>query len=505
MNNIKQRLTSYFKGRNFPSAVLTAIVIAVVVFVNIIIYTLSGVIPLYLYSPVKDDLSISSASDVLFEKYIEDGRRVTVTFCSYEDVVASHDTGKFVLETAREFEKRYEGFISLRFVNAITKLDSEGRSVADELEIYQDGGNNAINDTSVIFSTDTSYRVLTDTYSGTGYIDFYTLDDQLYITSYNGEETIAASVLWALSENHGTAYMTIGHGETANGTLYNILTAAGYNVRELNLRKNDIPEDAELLIISNPISDFERGAEGSTLITEYDRLKAYSRLGGKFMVCLDPTVKALPVLEGFISEFGISFATIDSGERSIIKDSENAITTDGFTLVADFSSSEIASKMQSVISDRTGDPDGRVIIRGVGALVLEGNAMPILTSSSSSVLEADGETVNTDGRYTIAACSILENDLTSEAKMFVMSDGMLTASDAIVTDGYSNKDFLYSLFDSFFDKGDMPYGCRSIIYNEAVLENLTMGTAKTYTAVLLAIPTALIAVGAFVLVRRKNR
>ena len=505
MNNIKQRLTSYFKGRNFPSAVLTAIVIAVVVFVNIIIYTLSGALPLYLYSPVKDDLSISSASDVLFEKYIEDGRRVTVTFCSYEDVVSSHDTGKFVLETAREFEKRYEGFISLRFVNAITKLDSEGRSVADELEIYQDGGNNAINDTSVIFSTDTSYRVLTDTYSGTGYIDFYTLDDRLYITSYNGEETFAASMLWALSENHGTAYMTIGHGETANGTLYNILTAAGYNVRELNLRKNDIPEDAELLIISNPISDFERGAEGSTLITEYDRLKTYSRRGGRFMVCLDPTVKALPVLEGFISEFGISFATIDSGERSIIKDSENAITTDGFTLVADFASSEIASKMQSVIRDRTGDPDGRVIIRGVGALVLEGNAMPILTSSSSSVLEADGETVNTDGRYTIAACSILENDLTSEAKMFVMSDGMLTASDAIVTDGYSNKDFLYSLFDSFFDKGDMPYGCRSIIYNEAVLENLTMGTAKTYTAVLLAIPTALLAVGAFVLVRRKNR
>ena len=507
MNNIKQRLTSYFKGRNFPSAVLTAIFVAVVVFINIIIYTLSGVLPLYLYSPVEDDMSISSASDALFEKHIRAGREVTITFCSYEDVVSSHDTGRFVLETAREFEKRYEGFIKLRFVNAITKLDSEGKSVAEELMIYQNGGSNAISETSVIFSTETSYRVLTDTYSGTGYVDFYTLDDQLYITSYNGEETIAASVLWALSEDHGTAYMTTGHGETANGTLYNILTAAGYNVRELNLRKNDVPEDAELVIISNPISDFERGAEGSTLITEYDRLKAYSGRGGSFMVFLDPTVKTLPILEGFISEFGISFSTIDSGERSIIKDPNNAITPDGFTLVADFASSDIALGMQKVIRERSGDSDGRVIIRSVGALILDGesNAKSVLISSPSSVLEASGETVNGDGGYTIAACSTLENDLTDAAKMFVMSDGMLTASDAIVTDGYSNKDFLYSLFDSFFEKGDMPYGCRSVVYNEAVLENLTMGTARTYTAVLLAIPTALLAVGAFVLIRRKNR
>ena len=50
MNKLKQRFTSYLKGRKLPGDILIALVIALVVFVNIIVYTLSGAFPLYLYS-----------------------------------------------------------------------------------------------------------------------------------------------------------------------------------------------------------------------------------------------------------------------------------------------------------------------------------------------------------------------------------------------------------------------------------------------------------------------
>ena len=440
MNKFKQKFTYYLHSRNFPSHILVCGVIALVVVVNMIIYALSGVLPLYIYSPTEDDLSVSDACDALFEGYIGSGEVVTVTFCSYEDAVESHSTGKFVLETARGFAEKYPGFIKLRFVNALTLLDSNGESVADELAIYSDGGNNLINDTSVIFSSETGFRVLTDMISSTGYADFFTFDDSLYITSYNGEEVFASSVIRALGGESETVYMTVGHGESANGTLYNILTSAGYSVKELNLRKNDIPEDAALVIISNPIADFERGAENSTLITEYDRLISYRSRGGNFVVFFNPAVKKLPVLEGFISEFGIGFASAEDGERMTIKDRQNAITTDGFTLVADFAEGGYGEQMKNVIRDRSGDEDGRVILRGVGALVLDSSkgAQSVLVSSSTSVLEAGGQTLDDSGSYTIAASSHYKNDLASDATLFVMSDGMLTASDAIVTDGSSN-------------------------------------------------------------------
>lgn len=507
MNNFKQKLTAYLKGRDFPATVLTAIIIAAVVFVNIIIYTLSTVFPLYLYSPTQDDFSISSSSEALFEKYIELGERVTVTFCSYEDQVNSHDTGKFVLETAKEFASKYPEFITLRFVNAITKLDSEGKSAAADLEAYGKDGENNINDTSVVFSTETNFRVLTDKVTGVGYADFYTLNNNKQITSYNGEEIFVSSILWTLSENHGVAYMTVGHGETADYTLYNILTAAGYEVKDINLRKNDIPEDAELVIISKPTSDFERGAEGSSLITEYDRLRAYQKRGGNFFITLSPLTKKLPVLESFVGDFGVSFYTVESGEKALIKDSQNGITTDGFTLVAEYADTDYAQAMKQIIGDRTGDTDASVIIRNVAALTLDPakKAYPILSSSASSVCRAGGDTVDDAGNYTIAACAIADNDLSDSAKLFVMSEGMMTTGDAVVSDGYSNKDFLYSIFDVFYEKGDMPYGCNSVVYDTQILENLTMGSAKIYTALILTVPAVIAVVGAILIRRRKNR
>lgn len=507
MNKFKQKFTSYLKSRNFPAHIMVALVICAVVFVNILIYTLSSIFPLYIYSPEKEDFSISSTSDILFDKYINEGKRVTVTFCSYEEDVENHETGKFVLETARLFKERYGEFINIRFLNALTKLDSEGKSVAEELAIYSDEGKNLINATSVIFSSETEFRVITDSVSSTGYVDFFTLDDSLYITSYNGEEIFASSVLWVLNKDHKNAYLTIGHGETANGTLYNILTVAGYEVKELDLRKNDIPEDADLVIISNPISDFERGAEGASLITEYDRLVSYRERGGSFMVFFNPLTKRLPVVESFVADFGISQIATDEGERMLIKDNENAITTDGFTLVSEFADSDLAKSMENKIKLHTDESNNRVILRSLAALSLKegSSAQPVLVSSPSSVLEASGETLDESGNYVIAAFSTLENDLAEPSELFVMSDGMLTASDAVITEGYSNRDFLYSIFDILFDGGNMPYGCKSVVYNEQRLENLTMGDARIYTAILLLVPVIIAAIGAVVALRRKNR
>ena len=505
MKKIKQMFIGFVKGRGLPTAALTAIVIALAVLVNVIVYALSSVFPLYIYFPEEQDFSISGATDALFKNSIEGGREVTVTFCSYEDTVANHSTGSFVYDTAKQFAERYPDFIKLRFINVYTMLDSDGNSVAEELALYQTNENVRINNTSVIFSSETGYRVVTDYYTSAGYADFYTLDESLTITSYNGEEVFASSVMMALKKNQGKAYFTSGHGETANMIMQTILNSAGYEVEQIDLRKNNIPEDAELLVISNPIADFERGAEGSTIVTEYDRLKSYANRGGNFYVVMDCYTKELPVLESFIAEFGIKYRESEGGVKAIIKESSNAITADGFTLVAKYADGELPENMKDKIVSYT-DGNGNVVMREVAALDISGNAKPLLVSSSTSVLQADGETIDREGNYVIAAYSVMQNDFAeNDAKLFFMFDGRVTSSDAIITNGYSNRDFLYSLFDVFYEKDDMPYGCHSVLFNTLTLENLTMGTAKLYTVILLAIPVALAAVGTVVIIRRKNR
>ena len=514
MSNIKEKFTSLLSGRSFPSALLTVILIAAVVFVNIIAYTVTTAFGLYLYEKEEDDLSISSAGDGYFADAIAEGKEVSVIFCSYEKEVREHATGSFVLETAKNFAARYPDLINLKFVNAVTKLEEESGEPFDlsVYKTYRDPGSGeeykfAINPTSVIFEYKVddgeaivkhNYRVVTDTSTQVGYAPFYTLDSTGTVTSYNGEEIFASMVRWVLNDSHSTAYVTVGHGETADVSLYNILSCAGYYVKQLNLKRESVPEDAGLVVISNPRNDFERSSDPS-VVTEISRLENYVERGGSFFVTVDPYSGALPVLESFVSSFGITVASTDAG-RAVVKDSSLAITPDGFTLVANHAEGSAAEAMLSASGAERG-----VILREVSPVTLLGNAQPVLVSSRSAIAQAGGETVNNAAPFVLAACSELPNDGGKSARLFFLPSVYLTAEDAVVTEGYSNKDFIYSVFGEYFECGDMPYGTRSVLYDTQKLENLTMGEARLYTALIMAVPAVILAVGAVILIRRKNR
>ena len=510
MNKFKQKFTSFLTGRNFSSGLLVAIIVAAVVFVNIITYTLSNFLGLYLYSPEEPDFTISDTFEERFRAAAEsEGREVTVTFCMPEADVLQHVTGNYVINTAYKFAEKYPELIKLRFVNIYTKYDQSGNDVAEELERYQTdmlGYETPIKSTSVIFSSGSNYRVITDTYTSAGYATFYTLDSSLYMTSYNGEEIFAAMISWVITDEHDVAYFTVGHGESASANLQNLLICAGYYTDMINLRDPESTEKlkgADLVVISNPIADFERAAEGSSVITEYERLSEYIGGGGDLFVTVDPYMNKLTTLNSLLAEYGISVDRTDDDALQIIRDSVNGITTDGFTFVADFPSDggDVSANIKSNI-EKFG---GRVILCDAAPLLLSGNAKPLLISSASSVCESGGAVTDNGGSYPVAAYSTKMGSTGEDSKIFFIPSVYLAATDAMVTNGYANKDFLYSLFDELFEQGDMPYNCNSLIYDDQTLENLTMGTARLYTAVLIALPVLILAVGAVVLIRRKNR
>ena len=506
MSNINKKIKSAIGTEKFSASAMTALVLAVVAVVNVILYALVQLFGLYLYKPESDDLSISGATDALFASAIAENKKVNIYFCYSEDEVKNHDTGSFVYQTAKYYEERYPGFIELDYINILTRRNKNGEIVS--LSKYQTdmyGNETPIYGSSVIFECGNNYRVITDTATSAGYAPFFTLDSNGEVTSYNGEEVMAGMISWVLSSEHKSAYFTRYHGETADPAFSNLLSCAGYYVNVIDLRKEEIPDDADLLIISNPTSDFEAARAGSGIRAEIDRIKTYIERGGNLYVELDPYVKTLPVLEGLLLEFGIKFSTTETEKggklRNIIKDPKNAITTDGFTLVAEFSDSELSKKIEDGVSKYT---TGDVMVREVSALELSGNAKPLLVSSSSAVLEAGGQTVSPSGSYCIAAYS----EVTSEggtAKVFVIPSVYLAVSDSLITNGYSNKNFIYSLLDEFFGAENLPYGCNTVLYDTQMLENLTMGTARLYTAIILLVPAAIAVAGVFVIVRRKNR
>ncbi len=507
MNSFKRKIGEAVRSDKFSASTITAMIIAIAAVFNILLYVIVEYFGIYWYAEQRDDLTLTGNTDALFEEAINDGKKVKISFCMSDPKDLEADvTGTYVYETARYFQERYPEFIELDFINLITRLDKNGNFVnLDKYTKDMRGNEVKVIRSSVIFECGENYRVVTDTYTSGGFAPFYTMTADREPTSYNGEEVMAAMISWVLTEEHKTAYFTQYHGEVADIAFSNLLSCAGYYVDVIDLRKNYVPENADLVVISNPTGDFETAREGTDIKAEIQKLDIYMQNGGRLYVSLDPYVKSLPVLEGFLEKWGIKFSTTkfeDSAPvRNMVKDNKDAITADGFTLVTGFADSEPAK----IIADKvSGYSSGGILIREACALELSGNAKPILVSSSASELYAAGKTVATGGNYCVGAYSeITSGDKTS--RVFVVPSVYLAVSDSLVSSGYSNKDFVYALLDEFYGADKVPYGCRAIIYNDQVLQNLTMGRARVYTALIMSVPIILALVCIVVVVRRKRR
>ncbi len=506
MIKIKEKAVSFFGKEGRANDNIFVLAIAALLAVNVLLYVIVTAAGWYLYEKENVDFSIGENTGILFEEAIAQGKRVKVSFCMPSDSLEGHETGKPVHLTALEFSKEFPDFIEIEYINVMTRRDSKGRLVdLDKYKLDQRGKEQPVLKTSVIFECGENYRVLTDAYTSSGFSDFYTVDAEGYISSYNGEEVFASMISWVLKDEHKTAYFTRYHGESSDVAFANLLACAGYYIDVIDLRQDAVPEDAGMVVISNPKTDFERAAEGSGIKTEIEHLRAYLDRGGNLYVSLDPYVKTLAVFENFLAEYGIRLSSTE-GEgtkpmRNLVKDPTNAITTDGFTLVTDYAEGSVSSAIKEKVESYS---DGRVIVRECAALELSGNAKPILLSSSSSVCEAGGAVVSSTGRYTVAAYSETVKEGVS-SRVFVVPSVYLSASDALVSRGYSNKDFTYALFEELFGIEGLPYGCQAIVYDTNTLENLTMGTARIYTALIMLVPFAIAIAGAVILIRRKNR
>ncbi len=512
MNKFKDGLSGLFSKGKSLGALATALLIVVVIIFNVIIFNLTRAFGLYIYKPEMTDLRISGNTDYLFSG-ISEGKTVTIAFCMEEEDLKNHATGSYVWQTVRQLDERYD-FIKVKYVNMLNHRDENGELFPFSKFITQDekGEDIPINSSSVIFyeGEGENFRVITDRYTSAGFVDFFTLDSQGSVRAYIGEEVVASMVAWVLHDEHPTAYITEKHGETVDVSFGNMLTCAGYEIKIINLREvgKEIPSDAALVVISNPTSDFYRIKGDSSGRSEIEKLESYLDRGGSVYVTLDPLSKNLPVLEGFLAERGIKIAgtTDDSGRfiRALVSDSDNGITTDGYSFVCDYASSPASSRINAILSTYT---DTRVLISGVAALELDTSlgAQPLLVSSSSSSLVADGEKIDNDGEYVIAALSERRNDDGTYGRVVLVPSIYMTASDALVSEGYANGDYLYSLFYAFFDSTAAPIGMRAVTYGAPTLEGFTMKRAHTFTAIVIAIPVVIMAIGAVVIIKRKNR
>ena len=475
------------KGRH---AAYIALVLAALLFANLVITALCDHFSLYFYTGEHYEHHIGPAANDLFPAGSE-GDDVSILFCMAEEKLTSDPIYSLVYNTARQLAEVLP-FLSVKHENiylnpgAVKPYRTVTDSLGNETQV-------AITEESVIFVSNGRHR--TERLES-----FFVLDKNRAVTAYNGEEVMLACISNVRSANRPLAAYTTSHGENFAEMqgFYTLLLAAGYGITVLS-PEEDIPAEVSLVVISNPRYDFDRAAPQNPNPEELDRLDAFLKRGGTLYVSLDPYSKGdLTHLRAFLASYGLSAGT------DIIRDAENSLTRDGYTLVTDRGSGETAGTVFRRVSSYT---SARAIVREASRIkfseVSGWKSEPILLSSSTAVTYKNGAVLESGGSFPVLALSRSEKP--GGGAVLLSSSVYFLADDVLYSGIYSNRTVALALL-SELGAQHVAVGCTILPVNSTRLEDLTMRTARLYCTLLAGvIPIGVALAGTCILIRRRRR
>lgn len=292
--DIKKKKEKKPSGKNISSVVqlkngsfslaVTAIVLAIIVVINLII----GQLPSKLLNWDLSETGIFSVSDTSKELLKDLDKDVTV---------------EVVTETGN-IDSRIEKFISIygdlssklkvSYVDPVlhpeilTKYGISANSVVVSCE--ETGKNQVISFSDIIVSQQNYYGYSSE-------------------SEFDAEGQLTSAVAAVTSDNDKKIYMLRGHGESAiSQELGELLTKNSMTTSNLNLLETaSVPDDCDLLIINNPTSDL--GTD------EYTELHNYLYQGGNVLLLRGVTDKELTNFNELMEDYGMTMVNSYIGDR----------------------------------------------------------------------------------------------------------------------------------------------------------------------------------------------
>ncbi len=266
----------------------------------------------------------------------EDPIKINIIFCTDRDTAWDSGTMRFPLYTALQLQKEFPDHVSVSFVN-IQKNPSA-------VQKYKLTSTSHIYSSNVIFEFGTEFRVYAlNTF-------FVTNTGETTPWAYNGEKHFANAILALTRAESPVACFLTNHGENTTDCteLRSLVDRAGYIVRDLDLEQDPIPADCRLLISYDPQTDFYAfGNLGETGTSEIQKLDEYLDNCYSFMLFIDNETPALPALEEYLKEWGVTVARGKDAEGNThnytLRDPSQKLDKDGYTLIADYTAAGVGA------------------------------------------------------------------------------------------------------------------------------------------------------------------
>lgn len=459
---------SFFKSRKFKygsvATGLTVAFVAVVVIVNIIFSLLADAYSWKLDMTSYDLYSISSSTKQIVNALTkEDTIELTVMYNEEE-----------YPEQFRETVKR---FVNLSENIKCTYVDPDVNPKA----LTSFGAEYSITEGAIVVKNGNRLRVV-------AFEDMYEQDSSSGAVTYKVEDCLASAVLYVTKEEVPLVYFVNGHGEEGYDALMSLIANNGADVQEVKLSQlSAFDQQARVMVICGPAIDFSQSEIRQLqefLTNDYN----YER---DLMYFADPEAPALPNLESFLAEWGITF------DKNIV------LETDEYTAASYAASTEsvplylIPSYEDAEVSEHVITSDYLSVVPNACSMTLQNIGITettalMTTSEGSYAKKADNVNAgygkaegDAEGPFTVAGIGTrykYENNVAVESHLFAAGSVDMLNSNYITYNG--NGGFLYSVY--------------QMMVNES--ESEIVGAAKTAASTSMTLDTAAVRWGSIIFI-----
>ncbi len=506
MNNIPNNSAAYIpsaqKKRSFwqnpkfkygaAATGLTVAFVALVVVINVIFSALATNYNWFADMTTGQLYGITEASGMLLDPYrTKEDFKIRIIFCTDPDKLDAALESRLVHNTAKEFAKKYD-FITIDYIDVV-----KYPALSDA---YKTTTETNVKTTDVIVENGSDFRKFS-------LEAMYTFGkDSGKVFALNAEYKITAAIL-QMAGDRPIAYFTTGHGETVDGTtIYNLFYDAGFDTRMIDLSKEEMDSSAKVIVINNPRTDFLGSKDSVNEIAKVDNLLDNY---GNLMVFVDATVKALPELEEFLSEWGIGF------QRSLIRDYSNSLSIDGTELVAEYTREGLGSSLTKTLWSLETPPKAIVKYARPITLLFDSkdgrDTSVVLRTSSKGTAEAleFGAPATEPGKpgvynlLTISRETRMVNNTPLYSYVMVGGTGSLCDDKYIGSPSYGNGDIIFSAMKAF-GKETVPISISFKVLDDKALD-ITTAQANVWTGIIITLlPLCTLALGVVVYLRRRH-
>ena len=346
------------------------------------------------------------------------------------------------------------------------------------------------------------YKILTPN-------DYFGLDNEMaayyyyyygYITGSSIEQSALSAMLYVSDDNPVKIAFLEGFNESDSNTLKSFLSKNGYDVAAVNLNEvAEIDAEYDFAVIYAPLSDYDE-----TSLKKLDRFLDNNGKYGKNVYYFASTAQPkTPNIDSFLSDWGLEVGFSVIGQSSA-----------DYRIIINGQQTAYAHLQQPVENNYTGEYDGYAMgadLRPVYALDRTQNTLEVLMKTYSGAFlfpldatsDFDFSTAETGAFNDIIMSTETASDGAASRVCAIGSD-QLSGSYFFSYSNANNSDFFLDLFDSVSGRKK-----GVVISPKAVSEisfEMSESTANVLVIILCAVvPTAVIALGIIIWVRRRHR